>query len=135
MEKHWTSKEALAHGRKWLEEGAGWAWKRGQVALLTSGLSAVVVRVNDRGWPMACGTTPLIDGVPDFRDSGTRGHALDQVREALGDPNVSVAKSGRAWVLLSTGLCSPWPCNRQGRRVRAEAHTESEALLAARRAA
>ena len=92
-ERDWTTAEAIAHGRKWL--AAGWAWKRGQIVLVTlrdqrAYAQGVVTSIGDDG---EIEEILHFDGgfgvgwgvVPDLRDPGTRGHALDQVRAAWGD--------------------------------------------------
>jgi hypothetical protein len=59
---------------------------------------------------------------PDMRNPGTRGHALAQVREAWDNPRLFVEWVGDGWRVM-------------GGTLGAVATTESEALLAARRAA
>ena len=125
-----TTAEAIAHGRQWL--AAGWTWMPGQVILIVAGdgsaVRAVVCALYD-GRPVHVahyGGGPLLGArgvcVPDMRDPGTRGHDLAQVREAWDNPRLFVEWVGDGWRVM-------------GGTLGAVATTESEALLAARRAA
>lgn len=140
----WTIEQWVEHGREWL--AAGWTWAPGQVAILPNLHTAVVSRVAE-GRPMFTETLPVgngeltyieyygqptafdSDAVPDMRDAGTRGHALDQVRKAWGSPGMHPARDGQLWLIRDCG----------GGLIEGPHGTaffcEAEALLAARRAA
>ena len=123
MTAEWTIEQWVEHGRKWVR--AGWTWAPGQIAIAS--------------WPngdeteyeiciVPWGGFKVLDNVvPDLRNPGTRGHALDQVREAWNRPSIStkhhpvlgwIVKDGADDFLKSVA------CD-----------TEHEALLAAREAA
>jgi hypothetical protein len=122
--KEWTVEQWVEHGRAWLR--AGWTWAPGQIAIepIEGGdgdVHNIIV-----SWTV----DPGADAVPDMRDPGTRGHALDQVRDACDDPTISV-NAGRHgdWLVAARnhefpkGFVLTWYS------------TEHEALLAAREAA
>jgi len=84
--------------------------------------------VTASGFPSSYGTA-MPTAFPDPRNAGTRGHMLDQVREAWCDPYAHTMASGGG----STGVALRWSC--WVGLADFGGSTEHEALLAAREAA
>lgn len=137
-------REAFERGREAV--AIGWAWATGQRALDLLGPNKVATGVIASLWNLpgepghlqplgflrddrrgcSVGVRKGII-VPDFRDPGTRGHLLDQVRKAYGCPNASVYFVET----LGEWCCElPMPNGPRFHRL-----TETGALLAARKAA
>jgi hypothetical protein len=126
----WTIEQWVEHGRKWLH--AGWEWEPGQIAIASwPDGDEIEYEVCIVPWG---GYRVLDNVVPDMRDPGTRGHALDQVRKAWGDYALATGQVDdrfptrpRAWLVTSAQqLYAP---------LGGYATSEHEALLAAREAA
>jgi len=134
--------QAIEHGRRWI--AAGWKWAPGQVVIWfdTDGelCRRIVYGVGSNGLQLPTfGVGFPQNAVPDMRDDGTRGHALGQVREAWGSPGMYAAHDEPS--LLRRGDPDPgeklWRVRGlgSGKLVDQRFASESEALLAARKAA
>jgi len=83
----WTTEQWVEHGRAWVRAGL-WTWAPGQVAFALSlrGCFSIIITDVDGDGVATHGTGTHLHGVlgglelvPDMRDPGTRGHALEQI--------------------------------------------------------
>lgn len=141
-ESDWTDAEALAFGLRWLNDDM-WDWSVGQRLVDDAGHAWFVTSVVITGnvWLVEARNMDgerLVVGemischqlAPDFRDPATRGHALEQLREAWSAPELHIQGHEHEgwWAYAEAGQ---YLRDANGERVFPQGQCESEAMLAA----